>query len=225
MNVDSEDSEPASVTTTNPDSFRWPKFLANALAGWLFTWLGIALAGGMFGTCLFPIVGTIIGFILAGMAGGFTSLLGICLHVAMRGRLPLRISANFAGAAAGFTSWGGIGSGDVASPSRETLGFQVVTTQLGSLGAVIATAIVLRLIGRTRLGNAARPWQFSILDLLVFTTWFALVLMAYRVWAGPELLNDNSEMYVATLVLSAMAITELLSWLYRRLLLKPTTAK
>lgn len=210
-------------TTTQDASepFEWPKFLANSIFGWLFTWLGIALAGAMFGTCIFPIAGTIVGFIVAGMSGGVTSLMGICLHVAMRGRLPLRVSANFAGAAAGFTSWGAIGDGDAANPTRDMLGFQVITTQLGSLGAVIATAIVLRILGRTRLGEAARPTRFSIKDLLIFTAWLAMVLTAYRIWMGPIAIQDNGELYISAIVLGAMLMTESFCWVYRRLLVRP----
>ncbi len=208
-------------TIDDPGAFRWRKFLANSIAGWFFMWLGITIAGGLFGTCILPIVGTIFGLVLAGMAGSVTSVLGIGLHIALRGRLPLRVSASFAGATAGFTSWGINGEGAVTSPTVDMLPFQLVTTQLGSLGAVIATSLVLRVLGRMRLASAVRVAQFSIADLLLFTAWLAAVLTAYRVWLGPDEHAAQVELVFVGVVAAAMLVTELLCRVYRGALLSP----
>ncbi len=208
-------------TVDDPNAFRWRKFLGNSLAGWFFMWLGITIAGGLFGTCLFPIVGTIFGLVLAGMAGSVTSVLGIGLHIALRGRLPLRVSASFAGATAGFASWGINGEGAVLSPTVDMLPFQLVTAQLGSLGAVIATSVVLRVLGRMRLASAVRSGQFSIADLLLFTAWLATVLTAYRIWLGPDEHAAHVELVFVGVIGAAMLVTELLCRAYRKALLSP----
>lgn len=176
------------ATPAVPVEFDWRPFLAQSSIAYLLMWLGTTLAGGVFGTCLFPLVGTIIGLMLAGMVGWATSLLGVLLHLAMRGRLPLRTSSSFAGATAGIVSWGVLGysqKGGIALPPELSI-FLLITAFLGSLGSALATSLLLRAVRRPEISKPLGRGQFTLADVMLFTAWVAVVMTAFRITvAGP----------------------------------------
>lgn len=192
------------TTNPTPTTVGWAelvKLVKQSLAGYFVMWLGIALAGGVFGTFIFPLLGTIVGFCLAGIAGGVTSVVGISLHITMRGRLPLRFAASFAGATAGIFSWRVMAEQSLLLPC-------LITAPMGSLGGVIATSLLLRVLKQQQLGRTLRQGQFSLADMMLFTAWFAVVMTTFRLLVEPAQPGSFRDAIIVAITMIAMAITE-----------------
>ena len=156
---------------TSPGRDEFVTLLGIASLGGCFGWAGIGFAGAALGTVMFPCIGTIFGGAMATICGFALTCLVVSLFMVLRGRLPLPFAMAWAGAMSGSMSLGffSVGSSDWVYAWAAPL--------MGAMGARWLTGIA----GKFRLdaGSALRSWrswrQFSIFDLLLLTTWLAIV--------------------------------------------------
>lgn len=189
--------------------FDWDQFFDDSIQGTCYAWLGVTLAGGFFGTFIVPLAGTIVGMMYAGASGVVTCFFGFLLHVFLRGRLPLRVSASFAGATAGIVSVAIVGAG-FYNWFGGYFAVLAITAQLGSLGAQIATLRLLKSRGKAHLSLAHRAGQFSTLDVMAFTAWLALVLGSYQAVTRESDSDTVDFLLLAAIVSATMLVTEFL---------------
>lgn len=190
-----------------------PRALATvALQGGFFGWLGIVLAGGLFGTFFFPCFGTWVGGIIAGAMGVGPAILSALLYVAARGRISLPTAMCCAGGVTGtlsLASLDGVSSPlMLASYTPTVIGLLMIPATLGALcGRGVASFGIKRL--RLSEGRGAREWRhFSIVDLMLVTTWVAVVASTLRL-AAPHWIVAPAALSILFLVsLGAAALVE-----------------
>ena len=104
---------------------------------------GTAIAGAVFGTLIFPILGTIIGFVLALIPGLPTSLIVFTVARLIPGPARRRSTVLCLGALSGGLS----GFSAVAFSfgfQPENIGYAVVAACFGAVGSAVATQLYLR---------------------------------------------------------------------------------
>lgn len=186
-----------------------------AFSGGFYGWLGIAIAGAVFATPLFPCIGTWFGGLVAGGMAFGPTIVSLLLFVALRGRLPVATSMAWAGALAGIFSVGVLGPNSrtllplASDPIFERTALALTASLCGAIGARWTTGLAASAY-KMEPGLGVRPWnQFTIVDLLLLTTWVAIVAALVRVCV-PGLLEHPVAFAVWLAVsLAAVGIAEL----------------
>ena len=104
---------------------------------------GTAIAGAAFGTLIFPILGTIIGFVLALIPGLPTSLIVFTVARLIPGPARRRSTVLCLGAlSGGFSGFSAVAFSFGFQP--ENLGYAMVAACFGAVGSAVATQLYLR---------------------------------------------------------------------------------
>ena len=218
-------AEPTPQLAASADSQRresvghWPPLLRQSLIAFLVIWFGITVSGALLGS-FFLLLGSATGLILAGIAGGVPSGLAALLHVALRGRLPLRSVASLAGATAGVFSWGLLDQWAICSNPTGWLdqhrlqiytdmwALLLLTANFASLGAVLAVCAASKILRGQGASSPHRRGSFSISELLLFTTWLAVVIAVCQQLVEPEFEGCYRDLMLVTIISSVMLVTE-----------------
>lgn len=195
--------------TRLPTQLDWDQLYDDSVQGSGYAWLGIVITGGILGTFFDPGSGTLTGVSCGGFVGAVTCFFGFLLHVSMRGRLPICISSSFAGAAAGIACGAVVSDSFYNWPDGYCL-VHAISAQAGSLGAQITTLRLQELKRKAPPSIESDCHQFSILDLMAFTTWLAVVLFSWQ-WTMRSADAETDNFLVNAVIISAtMLVTEFL---------------
>lgn len=146
-----------------------------ATYSFLWGWLGTALAGATLGTLMLPLIGTVLGFLSAGIGGIVPCILTSLLYAISRGRISPKLTMAWGGAMTG------VGCFAQLMPWPILLGFGAVAGVFGATGARLSTRRSLKRY-QFEEGLGMRSYhQFSILDLMLLTVWLALFLTALQI--------------------------------------------
>ncbi|WP_425394956.1 hypothetical protein [Aeoliella sp.] len=146
-----------------------------AISSFLWGWMGTALAGGAFGTLIFPIVGTFVGCAFALLGGIVPCLLAALLYAMSRGHVPPKFAMGGAGAAAGVGCVAGM------SPYEPLWQFAALAGLCGAVGARWTTRHGLRRYWLKEGLGTRSARRFSIFDLMLLTGWTAIFLTLVRI--------------------------------------------
>ncbi|QDU58299.1 hypothetical protein [Aeoliella mucimassa] len=150
--------------------------------------LGTALGGAVPATFIFPCVGTLLAFFTFGFVAIFLALFAAILYVLLRGRLSVLNAMTWAGAMSGcLVVEDQIGAGHV----DDVLGWLAMTLAglSGGVGARVMVRRSLRKYKRVEGRGSRIWWRFELKDLLIQTTFIAVVVAMLKLsgllyWLG-----------------------------------------
>ncbi|MCO6042502.1 hypothetical protein NG895_01145 [Aeoliella sp. ICT_H6.2] len=155
-----------------------------AWRGTLAGWWGAALAGGAVGTLVLPVLGTVMGFVVPVVVGPGPMLLAGLQFAVLRGRIPITWLMTWAGVLTGMVTLNCLLPPNTHRdfPSQLILIVQTIAGFCGGVGARLMTKRSIRKFDLAE-GLGTRSWQrFGVLDLLLQTTWVAIVVAFVKTW-------------------------------------------
>ncbi|MGI9458196.1 MAG: hypothetical protein ACR2NU_16655, partial [Aeoliella sp.] len=159
-----------------------------ATRGGIFGTLGIALAGAALGTLAIPVVGMVVGFFEGAFVGATCAAGGASMFVATRGRVAMPFAMAWAGAAAGVVGAGTISTYHVNQLVVTLDSIRLLETGIlsvcGAAGGCWMTKMGLRGIHLSQGRGTRSWWQFGVIDLLLITTWLAIVSTLIKLLAS-----------------------------------------
>lgn len=171
-----------------------------ACHAFLFGLLGTALAGAALGTLMFPLLGTIAGFLMACIGGIVPCLLAALLYATSRGRISSKFAMAWAGAATG------VGCFANAGPIPFMWVICTISGLFGAVGARLATRRAVRSYHFEEGLGKRTLRQFAIVDLMLLTVWLAVCLTVVRIFA-------RVMEWTGTTILTSLAISLVCAWI------------